>query len=94
MKPHWHVHSHMGGGYLCSCEEHHVLTALERDDALREERNWWREFKWTGERPQDIRITGSIRQQHFVIDDVTSMGWVRYVDAWECREAECLKEAA
>jgi hypothetical protein len=91
-REHWHVHTHLGGGYLCSCDRHYPLTAAERDEALRDERDAWQDFKWQGERPQDIRITGSVRSGHFTITDTASIAWERYVDAFKCSEAECLKE--
>ena len=89
---HWHVHSHLGSGYLCNCDRHAPLTAAERDEALADEKRYWQDFKWQGERPQDIRITGSVRRGGFTIDDITSMGWVRYVDAWSCNDPECYSE--
>jgi hypothetical protein len=95
-KPHWHVHSSLGGGYLCECDSHAVLTAAERDEALKEEKGHWLDFKAEAESDpaciSRIRITGNIRQMHFDINDIDSMGWYRAVDGWECWEAICLDE--
>ena len=88
-KRHWHVHSTLPGGYLCNCDWHYPLDAAGRDDALREEKRYWLDFKADAERPQGIRITGSIRDGYFDIDDIDSLGWSRYVESWECREGEC-----
>jgi hypothetical protein len=91
MKVHYHVHSFLGGGYLCECDEHYPLTAKGRDAALREERNFWRDYA-ADSNPEfeHIVITGSILSGGFSIDDTLSMGWSRAVESWSCDEAECL----
>jgi hypothetical protein len=91
MKRHWHVHSHIGGGYLCECDSHYPYDARGRDQALREERDGWRDYA-DDSNGRSIRISGSIRSGSFIIDDTESIAWVRYVDAWECSEASCYEE--
>ena len=89
-RAHWHVHSELGYGYLCGCDSHWPMTARARDRALREERDFWRD--WVAEGPEDdrSRITGSVRARWFDIDGGTA--WHRQVRAWKCAEAECLED--
>jgi hypothetical protein len=88
-RAHWHVHSHLGNGYLCECESHPPLTASERDTALRWERDSWLDYIAQGPDPDTYRITGSIRSGSFTIDDTASMAWARYVESWQCTDPEC-----
>ena len=89
-KRHWHVHSIIPG-YLCDCDWHDPLDAAERDDALREEKRHWQDFKHELEASgcARIHITGSIRAGGFYINDPDSLGWHRAVESYECREGEC-----
>lgn len=88
-RAHWHVHSTVGGGYLCNCDSHAPLTARERDAALRAERDWWRDY--AADAPT-VRITGSVRAGGFTIDDTASIAWARRVESWQCHEADCYAE--
>lgn len=87
MNAHYHVHSSLGNGYLCECDEHYPLTARERDAALRGERDSWRDY--IAQAPDDgadYHITGSIKSGGFFIDDRASLGWSRTVSSWSCNE--------
>jgi hypothetical protein len=92
-KRHWHVHSSLGHGYLCECDYHYPYdTAQDRDQALRYERDCWRDYKYESEKPSSIRITGSIRDGYFDINDIDSLSWSRHVESWECEDPECYEE--
>lgn len=86
-KVHYHVHSHLGNGYLCECDSHPALAAAERDAALRWERDAWRDYAAEGD--GTVRIRGSVRAGHFEITDTAAVGWARYVDAWSCADPAC-----
>lgn len=92
-RTHWHVHSTIPG-YMCSCDWHAALTAAERDDALREEKAYWQDYKADVESCGlfKVRITGSIRAGGFYINDPDSMGWHRAVESWACTAGECIEE--
>lgn len=94
-KRHWHVHSIIPG-YLCNCDWHAPLDAAERDDALRAEKRYWQDFKYEVEEYgcARIRITGSIREGGYDIDNIDSTGWRRSIESWECREDECYEGEA
>ncbi len=88
-KVHYHVHSSLGSGYLCECDEHYPLSASGRDTALRYERDSWRDYCAEDDGSSDYRITGSVRAGGFFIDDRNSRGWSRTVSSWSCSEPEC-----
>ena len=89
-RTHYHVHSTLGGGYLCNCDTHYPLDAAGRDSALREERDYWRDY--AADSPT-VRIMGSVRAGAYTIDDTASIAWVRYVESWSCNEADCYSAA-
>lgn len=67
-RSHFHVHSHLGNGYLCECDAHYPLTAAERDAALRAERDSWRDYAAEDVAGQTHTvIRGSVRAGHFTI---------------------------
>lgn len=87
---HYHVHSTLGSGYLCECDTHYPYTAAERDAALREERDGWRDYCADGaEYGARYRISGSVRAGAFTIDDRASLSWARYVESWVCNDPAC-----
>jgi hypothetical protein len=95
-RTHFHVHSTLGGGYLCECDSHYPLNAAGRDAALREERDGWRDYAADMNSPREgspscwhIVIRGSVRSGGFVIDDTESLAWVRYVESWSCNDPAC-----
>lgn len=87
---HYHVHSTLGGGYLCECDAHYPYNARGRDVALRDERDGWRDYcADAAEYGADFRISGSVRSGGYVIDDRASMAWIRYVESWACSDPAC-----
>ena len=91
IRTHYHVHSTLGSGYLCNCDSHYPLSAAGRDMALREERDWWRDY--AADSPTRIVISGSVRAGGFVVDDVESIAWVRYVESWSCNDPACNEDS-
>ena len=91
-RAHYHVHSSLGNGYLCECDNHYPYDAAGRDAALRDEARYWRDYAAEVNADPTLRgishivVRGSVRAGWFAIDDTLSRSWARYVDSWACTE--------
>lgn len=86
---HYHVHSYIPG-YVCECDEHYPYRTLAAArDALREERDFWRDYAADAPADDPIRASGSIRAGRF--DYQAGMSWWRAAELWECSE-DCTTE--
>lgn len=88
-RPHYHVHTTIPG-YLCNCDAHYPLDARGRDAALREERDWWRDYAADAPADDPVRIEGSVKSGRF--DITAGIAFWRVVEAWLCSDPDCYAE--